>query len=247
MYDSRLPVSRDWLDVAEGSARRRPVRRLHRHARHRARVPGIAAVDRAVRGRRHLARVLHLRRPRGRVFRHAVLVRAADRRAVRSLRPPAGDPARPCRHGRELLPARVRAVAVAVCARPDDRRRVRRDVHGRRRLSRGHHTAGEARAELRVDRRRVRLRLHHGAGARRSARRRRLAATVRRRGLLEPRRLRVRVLRAAGVARAREPQTAEPEVREPRRRACERSAATRRSSASWRSSCSRRSRIGLPR
>ncbi len=153
-----------------------------RYPGHRPDRPDFAEARAAPGGRRHRRRLEHVRAAGGALLAHAVPVRAAPGQAVRSVWPPA-------RHSRlaaglwtGLFRAGVRAEPRLVFHWPDNRRGDGRQLRRRRRLYRGHKSAGEAGGEFWIDRRGLRTGVHCRTCAGRRARRRRVARAVSRRG-----------------------------------------------------------------
>ena len=95
--------------------------------------------------------------------------RAGARRSVRPLRPPSDADLQPRRHRRQLRDAGARAQRRDAVPRAHRRRPVGRQHLDGARVRRRHHRAEGSRARVRLDRRRVRARVHHGAGAERHA------------------------------------------------------------------------------
>ena len=132
----------------------------------------------------------------------AVPVLAAARRAVRPLRPPAGDPDLVSRARPRLHPDGACAVAVVAVRRPRHLRHHGGELLDRLCLRRRRDAARAARRALRHARRRVRRRLRPRAGARRPCRQHRSAPAVLDRGGARPRQCALRLADPAGVAAA---------------------------------------------
>ena len=140
---------------------------------------------------------------RDRLGADAVRVLAGPGRAVRSLRPPAGDPDLQFRPGLDyVLMALAPSLAWLFVGRVISGDHGGEHLDGVR-LHRRRHAAGEARRALRHARRGVRHRLRARPGARRPARRHGSAAAVLGRGGLELCQHAVRPADPAGVAAAR--------------------------------------------